>query len=373
MANIIEAFRISPLEHLVAQAEPETWVDRLALGLVSELFSFKAICLFSMLFGYGLAMQYDTFSRFRAALPILLRRLLILLLFGLLHMLLIWNGDILTHYAIVGLISLPFLLMRKTYLLLGASLSLVIFLIPQWQPWTIHWASEAQLRSAINAANEVIPGGSYLEIIRLGWRELPLIFPLDQFIFPRTLGLFLFGAWCHRVALVQKIQLHRRRYRFFALATVILYLLESGAEQFDLFFEYAKLADALVNVAPILLSMGYAAFVLSIRDVTVNDESQGFQGSATQTFAAVGKMAFTNYLMQSVLLTWIFYGYGLGQFNKMGEAKAFVLGCVIYLGQIVFSLMWLRRFQLGPLEWLWRSMMFGRWQPLFVPTARRSE
>jgi uncharacterized protein len=76
-------------------------------------------------------------------------------------------------------------------------------------------------------------------------------------------------------------------------------------------------------------------------------------------------MAFTNYLMQSVIFGWVFYGYGLGLFGKLGVASALAIGIGVYILQIVFSVYWLRYFLYGPVEWLWRSAMYGTRQPLW--------
>lgn len=375
--NLMQEFRVSIFLQMIVPPEPQAWLDQLAQGIVSQLFSFKAIAVFSMLFGYGLSMQYQSLRARGRAMVLLGRRLFVLLLFGLVHLLCLWNGDILTHYAIVGFIVLPFLLLPRPYLLISAGFALLIFLLPQWQPWTIQWASSAQLGSAVTAANEIYPIGSYAQIMQLRWDELPLIFQLHQFVFPRTLALFLFGAWCHRIDIVNKLQSNRRLTFSFAIGAASIYLLERVMERYGLFLESPTLANILINLAPILLAIAYAALILVLCNATADGngngngngsgsrnargENQASQGKLSIAFAAVGKMAFTNYLMQSLVLTWIFYGYGLGQFNKMSEANGFGLACTIYLGQIAFSLLWLRRFQLGPLEWLWRSMMFGRW------------
>ena len=75
-------------------------------------------------------------------------------------------------------------------------------------------------------------------------------------------------------------------------------------------------------------------------------------------------MAFTNYLMQSVIFGWLFYGYGLGLFGKLGVASALAIGTGVYVLQAVVSALWLTRFLYGPVEWVWRSAMYGRRQPL---------
>jgi len=75
-------------------------------------------------------------------------------------------------------------------------------------------------------------------------------------------------------------------------------------------------------------------------------------------------MAFSNYILQSVIFGFIFYGYGLGQFGRMSASSAFLLGVIVYLAQVVLSAIWLRRFRFGPLEWLWRTLMYNRAQPM---------
>jgi uncharacterized protein len=75
-------------------------------------------------------------------------------------------------------------------------------------------------------------------------------------------------------------------------------------------------------------------------------------------------MAFSNYLLQSLIFGWIFYGYGLGLFGTLGVTSALGIGICVYVVQVVFSAFWLRRYLYGPMEWLWRSAMYGAWQPM---------
>jgi uncharacterized protein len=81
-------------------------------------------------------------------------------------------------------------------------------------------------------------------------------------------------------------------------------------------------------------------------------------------FVAAGQMALTNYLTQSVILGFLFYSYGLGQYRNLGSAAASVIGVVLFIGQLTFSRAWLHHFQFGPVEWLWRSLTYGRRQPM---------
>lgn len=78
----------------------------------------------------------------------------------------------------------------------------------------------------------------------------------------------------------------------------------------------------------------------------------------------MGRMALTNYLTQSVVLGFIFYGYGLGLFGRIGPAPAALIGVGLYVAQLFFSGFWFLHYRFGPVEWLWRSLTYGRWQPM---------
>ena len=83
-------------------------------------------------------------------------------------------------------------------------------------------------------------------------------------------------------------------------------------------------------------------------------------------FGAVGRMALTNYLMQSVAFVLLFFGYGLGWFGQTGAFYGLVLASVLFALQIVASVWWLRRFRFGPVEWLWRTLTYGKFQPMRI-------
>ena len=82
-------------------------------------------------------------------------------------------------------------------------------------------------------------------------------------------------------------------------------------------------------------------------------------------------MAFTNYLLQSVIFSWVFFGYGLGYFGQLGAAETLFFGIVVYGSQIALSSMWLRRYRFGPIEWVWRTLMYGVRQPMTASRAAR--
>ena len=83
-----------------------------------------------------------------------------------------------------------------------------------------------------------------------------------------------------------------------------------------------------------------------------------------RSFAAVGRMALTNYLAQTIICTTIFYGHGLGYFGEVDRVGQIIIVLGVWLFQIPFSLWWLERFRFGPFEWLWRSLSYLRFQPM---------
>lgn len=85
---------------------------------------------------------------------------------------------------------------------------------------------------------------------------------------------------------------------------------------------------------------------------------------AVTSLAAAGQMALTNYLMESIVLGFVFYGYGFGLFGRLGPAAAALIGVALYVAQFAMSVAWLQRFRFGPVEWLWRSLTYGRRQPM---------
>jgi len=209
MVNLVKEFRISIFAQFVPPG-PESQSDRFFDSFVSYVFEMKAFALFSLLFGIGLAVQYDRLVLRERPLYWLLRRLLVLLGFGLTHLLLIWNGDILTEYALAGLLVLPLLREDKETI---AICSVGLFAFYVFMPslhLPIYWPDAATLAHLVESANRVYANGTLAQVIRHSLGELKVIFPLHVFVFPRTLALFLLGAYIWRSGLPQNLRLYRR-------------------------------------------------------------------------------------------------------------------------------------------------------------------
>jgi uncharacterized protein len=313
----------------------ERWTD----ALIQTLLNQKAIALFSLLFGVGLAIQHE-----RLAGPdrtrLLVRRMLALLGFGLIHMLLIWNGDILTEYAIAGLIVLPMLGLGVPVLAAAVAVLLVLFLmLPGLN--LVPFPDPAALRTLVTAAAEAYGRGGWREIAAFRIEELPAIATLHAFIFPRTLALMLLGVMLWRLGFFKAGW--SRSPAAWATATVLIGL--------GLVLTLAR--TGLASLAPVVMALGYATLAIAAMAEPAVLARLGW-------VAALGRMAFTNYVMQSVVLGLVFYGYGLGLFGRVGLVAGLGIAMVLYAAQLAASRLWLRRFRWGPLEWLWRTLMYGR-------------
>ncbi|MHC4040196.1 DUF418 domain-containing protein [Bradyrhizobium sp. 23AC] len=352
--NLVTEFRVSIFQQFLPAELPASSLDRAVETVLMLAVDMKAFALFSLLFGVGLAIQFEHLAANSRRALLLFRRLLVLLIIGLIHLCLIWNGDILTEYAIAGLVVLPFLFGPRWLLLAGAAAFLGLYLTMQiWSPPGL-FPSLASIQSNVEEANRVYATGTFGEVLAFRLREIALILPLHIYVFPRTLGLFLLGAFVWRSGVLQKpnrVLLLTAGAGCIGLAAAMI-LLRAGNAMAGTSF------DVLATPAgTILLALGYGAIIIAI--------ASSARGKALLGWAApLGRMAFTNYLAQSVIFGWIFYGYGLGLFGHLGAAEALAIGLVVYVAQVIFSGWWLGRHRYGPVEWLWRTLMYGTPQPL---------
>jgi uncharacterized protein len=357
IVNVMTESRVSIFQQFVEAASPPGTVDRAIERFVILGFASKALCLFSLLFGVGLAIQFERLSGHGNPLYWLVRRLAVLLAIGLVHLLLIWNGDILTSYAVAGLIVLPLLLLDSSLLLIAALALLAIYTVGPALLYSIPWPDAATLQQHFDAARLAYSSTSVVDVWRFSFHELPLIFLLHLFVFPRTLALFLFGAFLWRTGLLKRLGEFRHR---LMIAAIICMAAGAGLMAIDESGWLARrpVAEAFVmDLAPVVLALGYGAGILALTQLAA-------AARWLSAFAPIGRMAFTNYLMQSILFAFIFFGYGLGQFGRMPATAVFVLGAGVFVLQMLFSAWWLRRYRYGPVEWLWRTLMYGSPQPM---------
>lgn len=361
--NLHTEFRVGLFEQFIA-SPPPSLLDGVAATFLSFAFEFKAISLFSMLFGVGLAIQHERLAQSPRRLALLVRRLLALLAFGVVHLFFIWNGDILTEYALAGFVVLPFLSAPARVSLTAAALlalayfSLAVFQLPILPDpdWMAGHAAEAR---------HVYGTGGFIDILRFRIAEVPQIAKLLAYIFPRTLALILFGTWLWRSGSIRKMADHTTGLIVAGLLLLAVGFILTAQDKGYLALVQVgpssgaapkSVYNALNEVGPILVAFGYAALLLSA--------SRFASSRATFQWAVpVGRTAFSNYILQSLVLGVLFYGYGLGLMGHVGAATGIAISCVIFAVEAWLSAAWLRTHRFGPLEWLWRTLMYGKRQP----------
>jgi len=357
--NVITEFRVSIFEQFLPSSTPRGALDRTVENILIFAFSLKALAVFSLLFGVGLAIQFERLRANPRRTSLLLRRLAVLLAFGLTHLFLIWNGDILTEYAVAGFLVFPFLFGPQWLLATAAVIFFGLYLSMPLLPSLVPFPAASRMVQHIEQARNIYGSGSFGEVLAFRIREVSDIFVLHFSIFPRTVALFLFGALAWRSGAVCKPRANKRLLFGIGAAALVLGVCFSIAASGKAPVGWAFLQPWYLIVersAPVLMSVGYSAIVLA---VMTTDARRMFAWTAP-----LGRMAFTNYLLQSFILGWIFYVYGLGLFGRVGVTAAVAIGAVLYVCQVLFSICWLRHYRFGPVEWLWRVLMYGEAQPM---------
>jgi uncharacterized protein len=353
-----------------------TPANRAVILLVRFVAQAKFYPLFSFLFGWGMAVQMARAEeRETPFVPHYVRRMTALLLIGLIHALLIWDGDILVTYALLGL---PLLLFRKasdrTLLVTAGVCILIPVLLSTPGPAAAFLERYAALQEPLHQTMmegyyaNVFVEGSYLEATAHRWHALVYSYTNVIFWGTHIFGMFLLGLLVGRRQIFQNITAHLPLFRQvmwgglivgLPLNVLFVAVTQSPGLVPDAYVELATRGAR--TVAGSALSLCYAAAI-----VLLAEKPRWRQRLAP--LAHVGRMGLSNYLAQSIVCTLIFYGYGLGLYSRVGAALAFVLLLTIYQIQIGVSKWWLNRFRFGPAEWLWRSLTYGQPQTMKVPS-----
>jgi uncharacterized protein len=347
-----------------------------------------------MLFGAGLVLMGMRAARFAG---VYYRRLLWLGLIGMAHGYLLWWGDILFFYAIGGLLLYPLRrLSPRTLLTIGIILLLVGLPMSSGMGYFFSFmkatAAEAEaLMQAGETPNEMQMGfyegwqdarsgmaptpediaeeiemhqGGYWDIVvgRAPDLLFSQIFGTVFFVPWRIAGLMLIGMALMKLGVFAA----RRSPRFYILCIAFGYGIGlplaafSAYTQFahDFYFLYTfKVGGHFNYVGSTLVAVGHIGVVMLIC-------RSGVLPWLRSRLSDVGRMAFTNYLLQSVICTTLFYGYGFGLYGRVGRLSQMGVVVLVWIVLIALSAFWLRRFRFGPAEWLWRSLTYWRRQPM---------
>ena len=363
--NVVNEFRVSFFEEFLPVPSTTGTLDRAVQTFLTMAVELKAMALFSLLFGIGMAIQFERLAPDPRRGRLLARRLAILLVIGVAHLFLIWNGDILTEYSLAGFIVLPLLWGPRWLLAAGAALFLALYLVMPLLPPVVPWPTTAWIKDHVAEARQVYGAGGFLEILAFRVRETASILPLHIFILPRTIALFLFGMLVWRTDVIRRPAAHGLLLVAVSIIGIVVGAALTVASEQPALLGLPlprRIGFSLDRLATLLLAIGYAAAIIGFVSTR--------PGMTMLAWAApLGRMAFTNYLAQSVIFGWIFYGYGLGLFGRLDVVTALAIGVCVYVAQVMISAQWLRYYRFGPIEWLWRSLMYGTAQPLRIRRA----
>lgn len=361
LVNLLQHFRRSLYEpHLAggaAEISGASPLDPLVATGVSLVLTTKALTLFSLLFGVGLAAQRERVrARGRSFGAFAARRLSLLFAVGLLHFVSLWSGDILMLYALLGAVAAP-LLRLPTGALLAIAAALVVASLSV-VPFPTPFSSYASLREHVMDERAVFGFGTYGDTVMFRLQHLRPPAALLLRSAPRTLAVLLLGACAWREGLFCGGR--PRLVRALASVGIAAGLAAAWAElgRADL----GRWREDVLAVGALFQALGYGALALLAF-------GRPRAARAFALFAPLGRMALTGYLTQSLVLGALFYGWGAGLFGRLGEARAAAIGVALFAAQAALSALWLRRYRFGPVEWLWRSFTYGAWQPLSRPVS----
>ena len=340
-------------------------LDQLVIFFVAALAQFKFYPIFAYLFGAGFALQTRSLKRqlgsWAEAQAAYRRRLRWLLLFGLLHGFLIWSGDVLTSYAVSGMLILPLASARlsrvrnRAWLVAGGFLLFLCLLIPVGQ----HGGAPdiAQDLQKFAARYAIYTQGSAWQLAKLRVNDFLVSLLYAIIMLPHVIVLFLLGIVSVRLGWLTQPQRHGRLWRWVCgvgLGVGMPFnLLAACAVTWQVVDPYQTVLDtALFEVGLFaggpLLAAGYVASLMLAGPFMLR-----WLGA---WLAPVGRMALSNYLLQSLLGTWLLQGAGLGWGAMLRPAEMLGLALLIMAAQVVLSRYWLRHFRQGPMEALWRRL-----------------
>ncbi len=351
-------------------ADETTWLDR-AIGFVQEYFvESRFFILLCFLFGIGFGIQLTRAAQRGVNIQrTYARRSAALLAIGLVHALLIWHGDILTSYALV---SFALLLFRDVTPKRQLAWAFALYLFSADVITRVRWFAGQRFmvpRVPRATASWIYGHGSIAQIHHQRVLDVADWFGrwgLTTYFY--VLAIFLAGVWALRSGYFRRVVDEPRATRRFLAWTVGVTLVcfavgwlgdnvlpqPSGPPQTTLRVMLAWRRFVFTAFDPTIpMGLAYAALLLLV--------FQTRRGArALAPLAATGRMALTTYLTQSVVSTFLFYSFGLKWFGRVGYTGMFAITVVLFSIQMVASTWWLKRYRFGPVEWLWRTLTYGR-------------
>lgn len=344
----------------------------------------KFYSIFSLLFGWGIALQMSrSKSDDSTTVKFIKRRLWFMMLLGSIHLLFIWIGDIVAFYAMLGFILVALRKKsNKKLLIIGISLILspiIIYFLKMKFLWLnapagiLFEASkylQAHFAGITNGQDEtaiIKQSHSIITNVKVNMANAPFRYAYLFFVsrIPKVLGMMLIGFVIGRSGIFKKLSEYKKQLVWFIVIGLIVsipanYMLAKYMEHPEHYYNlkiegwYETIVYAF-GVAP--LAMVYAIVIALLFQ-------QKFLQKIFVLMAPVGKMAFSNYIFHSIIGIVTFYGIGFGYMQQVGSFALTIFAVIVFIFQIIYSTIWLKYFEFGPVEWLWRSLTYGKQQKM---------
>ncbi|MGB3606868.1 DUF418 domain-containing protein, partial [Psychroserpens sp.] len=330
-------------------------------------------------FGIGCFVQFNKLNQQNEPFaPFFAKRMFWLLVFGLIHLVGFWLGDILTLYALLGFAIIPFIKVSDKKLLTLAAI-LILLPIVNWliinyfgmdypkvimdksiAVWKnfgypqVEWQGELWNDVVFELTNK---NWSDFFKMNLGnsWIRFSMILQEGRIF--KVFGIFLIGLWAGRHILNQNLLQNTKLLKKIAVIGLLLGLPMSFLRTYLEFFGERNQINSFLHTlsyafGTVPMAMGYTVLIALLFRKKPN---------VFLWLAPAGKMAFTNYILHTIFGISLFYGVGFGYAGKFGFTVITLIAVGYFLLQVVFSSIWLNYFKYGPLEWIWRQLTYGTW------------
>jgi len=352
-------------------------INYLSISFIKFFFEGKFYVIFSLLFGFGFSIfmnkSEDTNKPITA---VYLRRLTVLLIFGILHVIFLWAGDILVFYSLFGFVLILF---RNSTVKKIKTWAIVMFLIPSVFTFIIYSllyliSSIPEVQQATNEgiqnnlivlkdfyydALQTYQNGTFVDLIKIRLKEYKSLLPAIIFFYPVVLSMFLIGFYIEKKKIIQNLQNNIK-----SLKKLLLWILPIGLIANCLFLYsywnstpsipsfWSFIQTSMHTISGLFIGLSYSIIILlvlnKLRKPTL----------FTLSVSAVGRMALTNYITHSIIAVLLFYSIGFGLIGKIEIWQGLIITFSIYFSQLILSYYWLKIYKYGPLEWLWRSITY---------------
>lgn len=345
-------------------------IDQISEKVLQLFFYTKFFPIFSLLFGLGISMQALKMSdENRLSFSFFRRRMLILFFFGVFHIMFLWSGDVLNLYAIIGLFT-TLMIKRSNKLIL--ILSVIFLLFPFYDQVFeflfnfINFHPEIYLKDYTGeTVKGIIKNGTYLEGIKLRFLEylsnVPMLF---GFLAPIAISMFLLGLYLGKNKIYSFLESFIKRikkpilliaiitniYRIIFLFVLVNHEIFKLENYREIFIKIMVLSDVAMGLF-YLWGIGWIYYNTRWKNIL-------------SPLKYVGRMALTNYIMQSFIGLILFSSIGFKLYETLSPSEAFMTAVLVFSFQVIFSKIWLKHFKFGPLEWIWRCLTYKKLLPI---------